>query len=120
MDTRPLNPAYIYQARVTSIYDADTITVDIDLGLHAHLKGEKLRLYGINAPEVRGEERPEGLVARDYLRDMLLDRDCLIVTLKDKSGKYGRYLAKVWLGDIYVNGHLVEQGYAEWKDYERR
>ena len=50
---------YYYRARVKSVYDGDTCTVDIDLGLRVWLKGEKLRLYGINASELRGSERPK-------------------------------------------------------------
>ena len=50
---------YFYKAKVTSVYDGDTITADIDLGLGVFVTGEKLRLSRINAPEIRGdEERP--------------------------------------------------------------
>jgi len=40
---------YHYKAIVTSVYDGDTCTVDIDLGLSAWIRGEKLRLNRINA-----------------------------------------------------------------------
>ncbi len=48
------NKLYNYKAVVKSVYDGDTCTVDIDLGLGTWVHGEKLRLYRINAPEVRG------------------------------------------------------------------
>ncbi len=48
---------YHYRAVVVSVYDGDTCTVDIDLGLNTWVRGEKLRLYRINAPELRGSER---------------------------------------------------------------
>jgi micrococcal nuclease len=35
---------YNYKAVVTSVYDGDTCTVDIDLGLHTWIRGEKSRL----------------------------------------------------------------------------
>ena len=60
---------YYYRAVVVSVYDGDTCTVDIDLGLNTWVRGEKLRLYRINAPELRGPERPEGLKSRDFLRE---------------------------------------------------
>jgi micrococcal nuclease len=44
---------YHYKARVVDVYDGDTCTVDIDLGLSTWIHGEKLRLYRINAPEVK-------------------------------------------------------------------
>ena len=59
---------YYYRAVVGSVYDGDTCTVDIDLGMKTWLRGEKIRLSGINSPGVSGAERPEGLKSRDYLR----------------------------------------------------
>lgn len=110
-------PSYTYRARVMEVYDADTITVNIDLGFHSGLSYEKVRLFGINAPEVRGEERPEGLDSRDYLRSLILNKDVIMETFKDSKGKYGRWLANIWLDGMNVNEHLVETGYAKWHEY---
>ena len=52
-----IHPQYLYKATVTEVYDGDTITVDIDLGLNVWLKDQTLRLLGIDTPELRGEER---------------------------------------------------------------
>ncbi|MBC8400051.1 MAG: thermonuclease family protein [Candidatus Marinimicrobia bacterium] len=112
---------YYYRARVKSVYDGDTCTVDIDLGLRVWLKGEKLRLYGINAPELRGSERPEGLKSRDYLRSLIDGQDVLIETYRDKRGKYGRYLAVIYIDRqgawLNVNEELVKKGFAVFKEY---
>lgn len=113
---------YHYRARVVSVYDGDTCTVDIDLGLGVWLRGEKLRLSRIDAPEVRGEDRKQGLLARDYLRRLIDGREILLHTIKDKKGKYGRYLADIWLADDHggwrnVNDLLVQEGYARYYRY---
>jgi micrococcal nuclease len=113
---------YHYRAVVTDVYDGDTCTVDIDLGLSTWVRGEKLRLYRINAPELRGRERPEGLRSREFLRRQIDGKDIIIQTIKDKKGKFGRYLAEIWLQNesnemININDLLVEQGFAEYKDY---
>ncbi len=112
---------YHYDANVISVYDGDTCTVDIDAGFNIWMRNEKLRLHRINAPEVRGAERPAGLLSRDYLRNLIDKKKILIQTLKDKKGKYGRYLAEIWLetdaGWINVNDKLVEDGHAVYKDY---
>lgn len=113
---------YKYKATVVSVYDGDTIRVNIDLGLGIHNKGEDgkgvvIRLYGINTPEIRGEERPQGLLSRDYLRKLILGKQIVIETIKDTKGKYGRYLGKIYIGGLYVNEDLVTNGYAEYKDY---
>jgi micrococcal nuclease len=46
----------------------------------------------------------------------------LIETLKDKKGKYGRYLAEIWLEEkpgkfININDLIVKEGFAVYKKY---
>lgn len=116
------NVLYQYKAIVTSVYDGDTCTVDIDLGLHTWVRGEKIRLMRIDAPEVRGKSRVKGLRSRDYLKSLIQDKEIIIGTFKDKKGKYGRYLGEIWLnmdGEdfINVNDLLVKKKYAVYKKY---
>jgi len=113
---------YRYSANVTSVYDADTCTVDIDLGLGIWMRKQKLRFFGINAPEMRGPERPKGILARDFCRQLIDKKRIIIQTLDDGKGKYGRLLAILWLEYpenewININELLVEQGHAIAKDY---
>lgn len=111
-----------YKAMVTAVYDGDTCTVDIDLGLHVWIKNEKIRLYGINAPELRGKERPQGLLARDFLRELILNKEITLHTIKDAREKYGRYLGEIWVinekgKSLNVNDELVKNGFAVYKEY---
>ncbi|MCH8011825.1 MAG: thermonuclease family protein [Candidatus Marinimicrobia bacterium] len=113
---------YHYRAIVVSVYDGDACTVDIDLGLNIWSRGEKIRLIRINAPELRGKERPRGLTSRDYLRELILDKPIILQTIKDKKGKYGRYLGEIWLVDndgklVNINDEMVSAGMAEYKSY---
>lgn len=41
---------YHYRARLVSVYDGDTIRVDLDLGMGIWRNNIALRLYGINTP----------------------------------------------------------------------
>ena len=104
---------YTYKAHVIGVYDGDTITVDIDLGMNTWKKDVKIRLARIDTPEIRGAERPQGLQVRDYVRVLILDQEVILKTTKDKTGKYGRYLAEVILGDMNLNDHLLELGMAK-------
>jgi len=111
-----------YKAIVTAVYDGDTCTVDIDLGLHVWIKNEKIRLFGINAPELRGKERPQGLLARDFLRGLILNKEITLRTIKDVREKYGRYLGEIWVinekgKSLNVNDELVKKGFAVYKEY---
>lgn len=108
---------YIYTAKVESIYDGDTVRLTVDLGFSIKMHKETFRLYGIDTPELRGEEREAGLKARDWLREQILGEDVIVKTYKDKKGKYGRYLAEIIYKGRNMNEELVEKGYAVKKDY---
>lgn len=103
---------YQYKAKIISVYDGDTVTAMVDLGFF-HFQQMKFRLYGIDTPELRGEEREQGLVVRDIVRAMILNKEVTINSYKDKQEKYGRYLANINIGDIDLNLWLVENGYAK-------
>jgi micrococcal nuclease len=104
-----------YKADVESVYDGDTVTLDIKVGFDIVIDDAKIRLYGIDAPEMRGEERPQGLVARDALRE-LIDQKEIEIEYHGK-GKYFRYVATLFLDTINVNHWMVRNGYAEFKEY---
>jgi len=112
---------YYYKATVVSVYDGDTIRADIDLGLKTWIREEKIRLARINAPELRGNERTAGLQARDFLRSLILNKEILLQTIKDRRGKYGRYLGEIWLKDgetyVNINDEMVKKGHAVYQDY---
>ena len=105
---------YTYKARCVSVYDVDTIMADIDLGCTVWIGNEPLRLAGINAPEVRGPSRPEGIKARDWLRERILGKSIIIQTQRDMKGKYGRFIATIWepAGGLSINDQLVQAGHA--------
>jgi len=107
---------YSYKAIVVSVYDGDSLTLDIDLGLGVWKKGQKIRLLGIDTPEMRGEEREEGLVSKARVVDLVLNKEVVVQT--EKTGKYGRWLGIIWfLSDDgewrNLNNLLVSEGLAE-------
>ena len=108
---------YEYNARVTEVYDGDTITVSFDLGLNIWSLDQKIRLYGIDTPEMRGDEKASGTVVRDYVRSRILGRRIRIKTFKDKTGKYGRWLGLIFIDGMNLNEELIEKGYAERAEY---
>jgi len=107
---------YFYRAIVRSIYDGDTIRADIDLGFNTWLMNEQLRLANIDTPEIRGEERPYGLVSKSFVEDQIPPgTEIYVMTEKDQTGKYGRYLATIFYGETMtnLNEELVLNGLAE-------
>jgi micrococcal nuclease len=92
-------------SKVVKVYDGDTITIDIDLGFGMVMTSQSLRLYGINTPEVRGDSKEEGIRVRDYVRSVLVGNPNIYITShKDKSGKYGRWLATVFYRPVDKEG----------------
>ena len=88
---------YEYKAKIIDVYDGDTVTANVELGFNVSME-IKIRLYGIDTPEVRGEEKELGLKSKARLESLILDKTVIIKTYKDKKEKYGR-----WLADIYEN-----------------
>jgi len=107
---------YTYKAKIIKVYDGDTVTAQIDLGFNMTFT-EPLRILRIDAPEVRGEEKEAGKFSRDRLRELVLGKEVTIKTRKDKKGKYGRYLAEVYIEGVNVSDWLVENNLAIYKEY---
>ncbi len=111
---------YHYVAHVTAVYDGDTITVDLDLGLGIWHHDQTIRLWRVNTPEVKGPERERGLAVRDVVRALILDKPILLRTILDRRGqdrteKFGRLLGEILVeGDngelLNVNEMLLAQG----------
>lgn len=106
---------YTYKATVKSIYDGDTIRVDIDLGFGVIFKDQSLRLLGIDTPEVRGEERSQGLISKKFVEERIpVGTVIKIVTERDRKEKFGRYLATVFYSEDSknLNEELLQSGMA--------
>jgi micrococcal nuclease len=97
---------YQYKATIIRVIDGDTVDVEIDLGFDIKQK-TRLRLYGINAPELKGPSSKAGHETKTYVESILTEgKEILVETFKDKKEKYGRYLAVI----KYVEGDINEQG----------
>ena len=109
---------YEYKCELIKVVDGDTIDVLIDVGFSTFRK-ERVRLYGINAPESRTrdlEEKARGLKAKDRLKEILKSwgDNFVIKTEIDKKGKYGRILGMLYDKTLLncANRMLVEEGHA--------
>jgi micrococcal nuclease len=110
---------YEYKATVLKVIDGDTVDVRVDLGFHI-FQDMRLRLYRIDAPELRGkteEERKAAVLARSFLGQLLpVGKTLRVMTLKDKTEKFGRFLAELYLTDAIgdepsVNQMMIDAGH---------
>ena len=105
---------YEYYGIITSVYDGDTLTADVDLGFKMCAKKIKLRLLGVDTPEIRtkdSEEKELAIIARDRVRDICLNKQVVIKT--SKKGKYGRWLSSIQIDGKDLAGILISEGLAE-------
>jgi micrococcal nuclease len=110
-----------FPMRSCRVYDADTLmemALDLGFGVSIVVTG---RLFGINAPEVRGTQRARGVKARDWLQARLDIAKTIIVETQPSDdrqvGKYGRWLVTIWADNENINEALVRHGYARAANY---
>ena len=93
--------------QVKRVYDGDTIVLET---------GERVRLLGINTPEVESRHRanePGGIAAKEWLQEQLKDKKVFLEYGQEKQDKYKRLLAHLFLPDgKHLNVALVENGLA--------
>lgn len=94
-----------------AVADGDTITVRLDDG-----QKEKVRLLGIDAPEVAhgrdpGQE-PWGSRAAAFTRKLCLNQTVRIETDVQPRDRYRRLLGYVYVDKTFVNLELVKAGHA--------
>ena len=101
----------IYRAYVVGVYDGDSYTVRINLW-HDTIKEVKIRLLGVDCPEVKGEEREAGIEVRNHVRSLILGK--WIWLFPAGKDKYGRTLAQVeFRFQEDMAKHLLGMGFAK-------
>lgn len=100
--------------KVIKVYDGDSITIASKLpNINDIIYRFQVRLNGIDTPEIKGKtvtEKELAKKARDALSILIMNK---MVILKNVSTeKYGRLLADVYIGDLYVNEWLLNNNYA--------
>lgn len=102
-------------ARVIGIRDGDTIEVDFGFG-----NKKTVRYIGIDTPESVDPRRSVecfGKEASDINRSLVENQIVQLEKDISETDKYGRLLRYVYLGDIFVNKYLVEEGFANSSAY---
>jgi micrococcal nuclease len=102
-----IKPGYGFY-RVKTVYDGDTVVLE---------DGRKIRLLGINTPEVQHRHKiadAGGEEAKRWLINKLRNSKVRLVTDAEKKDKYGRTLAHLFTEKKeHINVSLVAAGLAE-------
>lgn len=86
--------------RVIRVLDGDTIELEGRI---------RVRYAGIDAPE---NNTAYGLSSTKLNKELVAGKDVLVVPTEEKTDQYGRVLAYVYVGDVFVNEKMIEEGYA--------
>jgi micrococcal nuclease len=107
---------YEYKAKYLGNYDGDTIDFEVDLGFKIH-HIIKVRLGRIDTPELRSkqwQQKQRAYAAKDFVKKALSSaKNITILTYKDKTGKYGRYIADVVYDGNNLSDALLERKLAD-------
>lgn len=101
---------------VTRVIDGDTIEIE---------GGQRVRYIGIDTPETVDPRRPVGCFGKEASEEnkrLIEGKDILLVKDVSDTDKFGRLLRYVYINmednkTIFVNDHLVRQGYARASTY---
>ncbi|MCB9794177.1 MAG: thermonuclease family protein [Alphaproteobacteria bacterium] len=86
---------------VVSVYDGDTFTL---------ATGDKVRVSGVNTPELRPREA-FGYEARDATRAFVLNQEVRLQYGSVQRDGYGRLIAYVRVNGEALEEHLIEEGF---------
>lgn len=100
------------RAKVIDVYDGDTVTCAIDIG--GQIWAVKVRLNGVDAPEMKsrdGKERLAAVLSRQAIVNAL-PADKLVTLTCHGFEKYGRLLASINAGGADLSTLLIRNGHA--------
>lgn len=92
--------------KCVKVIDGDTIIVE---------KAGKVRLLGVNAPEIKDTHRGVqrfGMESTMFTEQNLLGKQVRLEYDEIKVDKFGRTLAYVYVNDTLFNAELIKRGYA--------
>jgi len=83
-----LEDTYTRKAVVKRIIDGDTIEVMVDCGFRRY-SVEKIRLLGVDTPEVRGPSKEQGLISEAFVALTIPVGSTIVINSK-KADSFGR------------------------------
>lgn len=119
-DAYPLTEIKLLSDDVTSVYDGDTLTVQVPYIPDVFGKDLSIRIVGIDTPEIRStcetkeqreKEKALAIQARDVVIEMVRVGHRVTLANLDRD-KYFRLLATVTVDGVSVGDELIARGMA--------
>lgn len=92
----------LFICKVIDVYDGDTVTIAFKHPMSKGFNSMKIRMYGYDSPEMkpplarrnRDQEKKDAIVARDALREKVLNK--IVLVYCGRFDLYGRLLATIY------------------------
>lgn len=107
---RDLSPTYTFVARVVAVIDGDTLELIVEQGFYAQYR-IRIRLHGINAPEMHGPQAKAAQESKDFIIKALNELDFIIIKTY-QTDAFGRYVADVLYHPLWTDHKMIfEKGF---------
>lgn len=83
----------VFNAELIRVIDGDTLVVMLHKH-HGDRSDKKIRLLGVDTPELTGTDKEAGIAARTFVLEWLGAESLVVQTVKIDS--FGRWLSYVW------------------------
>ncbi|MCP5467856.1 MAG: thermonuclease family protein [Deltaproteobacteria bacterium] len=120
---RDMTPTYTFVAVLVAVIDGDTLELIAEQGFYAQYR-LRIRLHGINAPEMHGPQAKKAQESKDFVIKALSELEFMIIKTY-KTDAFGRYVAdvlyhplwtdhkKIFEEGFYLNQQLLDFGLAK-------
>lgn len=110
----PTEAPYTYRAEVVDVLDGDTIEVHVDLGFYVWIRYQRIKLFGIDAPDGDGAD---AAAATTELESLIGGKTVIFKSIHgeddpSRRDSFGNWLGVVWIDGRNVNDAMVESGHA--------
>ena len=103
---------------VNRVLDGDTIEICYffpftDKGLYENIQRKRLRLFGIDSPEIHTKdevEKEHALKSKTFLESLILNKLVLVKFMKNE--KFGRELGNIYFDKKNINQIMLDKGFA--------
>jgi endonuclease YncB( thermonuclease family) len=112
---------YTYRITIKKVIDGDSFRADLDLGLDNWKHDVNFRLFAVDTPETKAlkgdkELKRFGITVSDWVKtQVIVGEKYWVKTFKDKRGKFGRPMIKLYhkgKNQRCLNDELVYKGFA--------
>jgi endonuclease YncB( thermonuclease family) len=98
------------------VVDGDTVDIWFDLGFRV-FSSQRIRIWGIDAPEPRGKSKRAGKIATGWLEKYFERNPEFSVDVEKTHGKY-RWVGRIKSKEGDVGALMVTNGLAIYKEYK--